>query len=86
MPASVLAGVVGEGVGVLGNTAASIREQLEDQGSWSARFAIVARYLRGRVAGSETLGEPRPELAEAWRWLARHHGTSTIDRVSSMSG
>lgn len=86
MPASALAGVVAEGVDVLGNAVASIRGQIEEKGSWSGRFDILARYLRARIVGKREAGEPRPELAEAWSRLARYHGTSTIDRLSSHVG
>ncbi|WP_222844400.1 helix-turn-helix domain-containing protein [Saccharomonospora sp. CUA-673] len=63
---------------MLGPDVESLRERLSELGDWGQRFAVVDDYLRGRLARAPRRQGPRPEVAEAWRWIARHRGTGSI--------
>ena len=76
MPASELADVV-EGVDVLGPDAERLRQRLAEARDWRARFELVRAFLRGRV-DRRPHERVRPEVAEAWRWLARHRGNGSM--------
>ncbi|HEY6739137.1 MAG TPA: helix-turn-helix domain-containing protein [Actinopolymorphaceae bacterium] len=77
VPAAELSAFVTDGTDVLGPSAESLRGRLAEAPSWEARFAILERYLRRR-ADRQEVRPPRPEIAEAWRWIARHRGTGSI--------
>ncbi|WP_399924515.1 helix-turn-helix domain-containing protein [Streptomyces kanamyceticus] len=81
LPAGELAGqlVVG-GTDVLGAGAAEVRERLCALDAWEDRFAVLADYLRRRA--DRPAGAVRPEVAEAWAWLARHRGAGTLGGLS----
>lgn len=66
-----------EGTDLLGRRIARLREQLLDEPDWSRRFDLLATYLRRRT---DTAGPARvrPELVEAWTWMARHRGTGSM--------
>ncbi|MFK4068118.1 helix-turn-helix domain-containing protein [Streptomyces sp. NPDC029674] len=83
LPAAALAGqlVVG-GTDVLGDRAAEIRERLCGLDRWEDRFALLSEYLRRRAAADRATGSVRPEVAEAWAWLARHGGAGTLGGLS----
>ncbi|MEW2388278.1 helix-turn-helix domain-containing protein [Streptomyces venezuelae] len=84
LPAAGLTGelVVG-GTDVLGDPAAGIRERLCELDRWEDRFALLSAYLRRRAAAAQdTAGTVRPEVAEAWAWLARHRGAGTLGGLS----
>ncbi|MFJ9178453.1 helix-turn-helix domain-containing protein [Streptomyces sp. NPDC102360] len=82
-PAAELAGPVAvEGTDVLGRTAALVREELVGLDDWRARFDLVADYLARRTAGDPLAGV-RPEVAEAWTWLARHRGAGTLKGLAA---
>ncbi|WP_306337902.1 helix-turn-helix domain-containing protein [Streptomyces sp. KL118A] len=83
LPAAGLTGqlVVG-GTDVLGDPAAEIRERLCELDRWEDRFALLSAYLRRRAATRDTTGAVRPEVAEAWAWLARHRGAGTLAGLS----
>ncbi|WP_055565913.1 AraC family transcriptional regulator [Streptomyces atriruber] len=83
LPAAGLTGqlVVG-GTDVLGDPAAEIRERLCELDRWEDRFALLAAYLRRRAATRDATGAVRPEVAEAWAWLARHRGAGTLAGLS----
>ncbi|MET0692621.1 MAG: AraC family transcriptional regulator [Propionibacteriaceae bacterium] len=72
-----------EGHDLLGGEVDRVRERLEDTPSWDDRFAILADYLRARVAAHHGRQSPRPELVEAWAWLARHHGAGSMDALAA---
>ncbi|MHB9758717.1 AraC family transcriptional regulator [Streptomyces sp. BYX5S] len=76
--AAELAGPVAiEGTDVLGRSAALVREELVGLDGWRARFDRLADYL-ARAADDDPLVGVRPEVAEAWTWLARHRGAGTL--------
>lgn len=96
MPAGELTGrLVTSGTDVLGQEAAEIHERLcgeggwsagggsSAQGGWSGRFALVTDYLQRRAAAAGRTAEVRPEVAEAWAWLARHRGAGTLDGLAA---
>ncbi|QDQ11166.1 AraC family transcriptional regulator [Streptomyces spectabilis] len=79
LPAAELTGVlVTDGTDVLGRIAADVRERLCAADGWDERFACLNAYLARRAADAERLGPVRPEVAEAWAWLARHRGAGTL--------
>lgn len=83
VPASELAGdLVTSGADVLGPRAADVRELLCEQGGWEERFASLSGYLRQRAADADGGDHLRPEVAEAWAWLARHRGVGTLRGLS----
>jgi AraC-like DNA-binding protein len=75
LPASELRALTTEGADVLGKSATRLREQICEMTTWPERFAVLARYLRGRY---ENQKQPRPEVMEAWRWIAWHRGTGSM--------
>ncbi|KUL51472.1 helix-turn-helix transcriptional regulator [Streptomyces sp. NRRL S-1521] len=83
LPASALIGeLVVHGTDVFGERAADLREQLCGLDRWEDRFAALSAYLRGRAADARAAGSVRPEVAEAWAWLARHRGAGTLGGLS----
>lgn len=77
LPAGELRQLTTEGADVLGAGITRLRERLVETDDWSARFALLAEYLAGRTAGDRH-SEPRPEVAEAWRWITRTGGTGSM--------
>ncbi|GGV38949.1 putative transcriptional regulator, AraC [Streptomyces longisporoflavus] len=85
VPASELAGdLVTPGAEVMGRHAADVRELLCEQNGWEQRFDSLSAYLRRRAADADAdaAGAVRPEVAEAWAWLARHRGIGTLRGLS----
>ncbi|MFG2646568.1 helix-turn-helix domain-containing protein [Streptomyces sp. NPDC048436] len=81
VPAAELArDLVTPGADVMGRRATDVRELLCEQETWEERFASLSAYLRQRAADSS--GAVRPEVAEAWAWLARHRGVGTLRGLS----
>ncbi|MFF9894342.1 helix-turn-helix domain-containing protein [Streptomyces longispororuber] len=79
LPAAELTGqLVIDGTDVLGRLAADVRERLCAADGWDARFACLNAYLARRAADADRRGTARPEVAEAWAWLARHRGAGTL--------
>lgn len=84
LPAAELAGqLVTDGTDVLGRLAADVRERLCEQEAWGDRFALLNAYLARRAADAERAGAVRPEVGEAWAWLARHRGAGTLRGLSA---
>lgn len=83
-PARELTALVTDGPDLLGAAAETTRARMVEAPSWTARFDILRDFLRDRVdrrpAGRERL---RPELAEAWRWLAWHRGAGSMDGLAA---
>ncbi|MBL1100661.1 helix-turn-helix transcriptional regulator [Streptomyces coffeae] len=73
--------LVVSGTEVLGARAAEVRERMCAQDTWDERFATLAGYLRQRAASARHTAV-RPEVAEAWAWLARHRGTGTLSGLA----
>ena len=83
-PTRELTAQVADGLEVIGAEAERIRSRMLEATSWPARFAILQDYLRRRVdAGSQRRERVRPELVEAWRWLAWHRGTGSMDGLAA---
>jgi AraC-like DNA-binding protein len=82
MPTAEVPWEVTEGVDVLGAGAGRVREQLSEHTTWSARFGVLAHYLQQRVTADRAPAGPRPELVEAWRWLARRRGSGSMDDLA----
>ncbi|MFG2499278.1 helix-turn-helix domain-containing protein [Streptomyces sp. NPDC048441] len=87
VPAGELAGdLVTPGSEVMGRRAADVRELLCEQSGWEERFASLSAYLRQRAADADAdsggRASVRPEVAEAWAWLARHRGVGTLRGLS----
>ncbi|MFD9905677.1 helix-turn-helix domain-containing protein [Streptomyces sp. NPDC059063] len=79
LPAAELTGrLVTDGTDVLGRMVADVREQLCAADGWDERFGRLNAYLARRVADAGYVGGVRPEVAEAWAWLARHRGAGTL--------
>lgn len=76
VPASDLADVL-EGLDVLGPDAERLRQRLAETTGWHAQFGIVQRFLRDRIE-RRSRERVRPEVAEAWRWLAWHRGNGSM--------
>ncbi|GAA4058964.1 helix-turn-helix domain-containing protein [Streptomyces shaanxiensis] len=84
MPAGELSDeLVVSGADVLGRDACEVHERLCAQGTWSERFALVTDYLQRRAAAAGRTAEVRPEVCEAWAWLARHRGAGTLDGLAA---
>lgn len=82
LPAGELTELAGDGAAVLGARATEIQEQLGEQRSWAERFATLTGYLRRRAEDASRHTEVRPELAEAWRWMAWHRGAGSLDGMA----
>jgi AraC-like DNA-binding protein len=68
---------VTDATAVLGAGAERLRQRLAGSDDWTARFVLVRRYLRDRI-DQRPAGRVRPEIAEAWRWLAWHRGNGSM--------
>ena len=77
-----------EGADLLGPGVNRLRERLLEEPSWHRRFSLLATYLRERAVAAAPSGGPggraqvRPELIEAWRWLARRRGSGTVSALA----
>lgn len=78
VPARELGSLTTEGTDVLGAGAELLREQLAETTSWDQRFDLLGRYLCERLGRDRRGHYPRPEVVEAWKWLARHRGTGSM--------
>ncbi|MEV5612092.1 helix-turn-helix domain-containing protein [Streptomyces sp. NPDC052225] len=79
-PAAELAGpVVTDGAAVLGAEATQLHDRLQELKSWRARFDVLSAYLRTH----DPFAGVRPEVAEAWTWLARHRGAGTLPGLAA---
>ncbi|MFC7340591.1 AraC family transcriptional regulator [Saccharopolyspora griseoalba] len=65
---------------VLGPRIELLRERLAELPTWSQRFTALAEHLRSRTA--EQPASPRPEVAEAWRWIAWHRGNGSMSELA----
>ncbi|WP_199740150.1 helix-turn-helix domain-containing protein [Saccharopolyspora rhizosphaerae] len=65
---------------VLGEGAEDLRQRLAELTTWPERFAALAAYLR---AGADRVtAGPRPEVVEAWKWIAWHRGTGSMSALA----
>ena len=73
-----------DGPDVLGADAERIRSRMLEATAWPDRFTILQDYLRHQVdARSRRRERVRPELVEAWRWLAWHRGAGSMDGLAA---
>ncbi|OEU87463.1 transcriptional regulator [Streptomyces abyssalis] len=82
MPTAELRQSAGDGASILGRPAVEVHERLRESGSWDGRFAILTGYLRQKAEDSGRRAEVRPEVAEAWRWMACHRGAGSLDAMA----
>ncbi|MFI7387143.1 helix-turn-helix domain-containing protein [Streptomyces sp. NPDC049813] len=82
VPAAELTGrLVTDGTDVLGPAAAGVCAHLRELPDWRARFERLGAYLLRGV--DEPFAAVRPEVVEAWAWLARHRGTGTLPGLAA---
>lgn len=81
-PASELTQVAGAGAAVLGRGAVEIHERMRELRGWEERFGLLTAYLRQRAEGQGRRAEVRAEVAEAWKWMARHRGAGSLDGMA----
>lgn len=86
VPAAELTETANRGAAVLGRSAVYVHERLRECAGWDERFAVLTRYLRGRALDGGQRAEVRPELAEAWTWMARRGGTGPLDEMARHVG
>ncbi|MYW63630.1 helix-turn-helix domain-containing protein [Streptomyces sp. SID8379] len=78
VPAAELTGrLVTPGADVLGGGADRVRSRIEESADWNDRFTHLSGYLM-RDVGTDPFAGVRPEVLEAWTWLARHRGAGTL--------
>jgi AraC-like DNA-binding protein len=65
---------------VLGCGVEDLRQRLAELTSWPERFAALATYLRANTA--EVTSGVRPEVLEAWKWIAWHRGTGSMSALA----
>ena len=80
LPASELREQAVDARDVLGAGAERLREQLAGLVTWPERFAALGAYLRENTA--EVTSGPRPEVVEAWKWIAWHRGTGSMSALA----
>ncbi|AXK36762.1 AraC family transcriptional regulator [Streptomyces armeniacus] len=83
MPAAELYTLTEDAADVLGGHAALVRERLCELGGWHERFTVLTDYLRARTEDHERRTGVRPEVAEAWRWMAWHRGGGSMDGLAA---
>lgn len=77
VPAAELRALTTEGAEVLGGRVDELQERLVEAPDWSSRFRLMRDHLRASVDAA-VRPEPRPEVAEAWRWIARMGGAGSM--------
>lgn len=82
VPAGELDELTIEGRDLLGRGVDQLRERLIELPDWRQRFDVVADYLRERFLQATERCRPRPEVAEAWRWIARHRGNGSMAELA----
>lgn len=83
LPMSALAGHVVSLDDVLGAAAARLRDHLDATADWSARFAILDRFVRDRLERAPAVSAP---VLWAWRQLVSSHGRIRIVRLADDLG
>jgi AraC-like DNA-binding protein len=82
-PAGELAGIDVDGSEVLGDAARELHERLREAASWPARFALLDEIL---LAHADLTQQVAPDIAEAWRLLARSGGTVRAGELARRVG
>jgi AraC-like DNA-binding protein len=83
LPAAELCQATYEGSDVVGPEISRLRDRLIETSDWTARFTVVQRFLQARTDRAEGRGSIRPEIVEAWTWLARHRGAGRISALAA---
>ena len=68
---------------ILGAEGRSLADELHDAENWSARFAVLDRFIARRFAAAR---ETSVAVNEAWASLARHHGRVSIVEIARSIG
>ena len=82
-PAGELAGIDVHGSEVLGAVARELHERLREADTWTARFALLDQILLGHADLDQRV---TPDIAEAWRLLARSGGTIQAGELARRVG
>jgi AraC-like DNA-binding protein len=82
-PAGELAGIDVHGSEVLGAVARELHERLREADTWTARFALLDQILLGHADLDQRVA---PDIAEAWRLLARSGGTIQAGELARRVG
>ena len=83
LPMAELSGQLVDLVEVLGADGRRLGEQLRETPSWPRRFALLDRFLLGRLEGGP---RPSPEVGWAWERLVSSGGAVPIGRLASEVG
>ena len=83
LPMSELAGRVVTLRDVIGADVDDLAGRLYDAGDWAARFALLDRFVRRRLADGRP---PSPAVAWAWQQLVSSRGRVRIDRLTDALG
>jgi AraC-like DNA-binding protein len=83
LPMEELSGHTVDLVDVLGPDGGRLAEQLRDTPTWRQRFALLDRFLLGRL---ERGPRPAPEVASAWQRLEATGGAVPIRRLAEEVG
>jgi AraC-like DNA-binding protein len=83
LPMDELSGQTVDLVGVFGADGRRLVEQLRETSSWGRRFAVMDRFLLGRL---EVGPRPSPEVGRAWERLVASAGTVPIGQIASEVG
>ncbi|RAJ69884.1 helix-turn-helix protein [Streptomyces sp. Amel2xB2] len=67
---------------LLGRPAVELHERMRELSGWDERFDLLTSYLRRRAEDQGRRAEVRPEVAEAWTWMARHRGAGSLDGMA----
>ncbi len=78
MPCAELTALVTEGTDVLGRGVEELRSRMVELPTWSAPFGALQQFLRRQVDRSRRPAPPRPEVVQAWRWLADRRGATSL--------
>jgi AraC-like DNA-binding protein len=82
-PAGELAGMDVDAADVLGDVARELHERLREAASWPARFAVLDQIL---LHHADLDHQVAPDIAEAWRLLARSGGTIQAGELARRVG
>ena len=83
LPLDALSGRTVDLVDVLGADGRRLAEQLREAPTWRQRFALLDRFLLGRLAGGP---RPAPEVVWAWERLVTTGGAVPIGRLADEVG
>ena len=88
LPAAELASIDVEAAAVLGRVAGEVRERVLAAPDWPARFAVLERFLAGRLRDAQAARSPvpRPEVAYAWDRLRQSRGAVSVAELAAETG